>query len=465
MAEEIGALRAVLALESAAFDKGVASARRQLGALDGSFQRTGAQVGQFGQRMSRDATGGFRSLERSSNAARGGLQNFGYQVQDFAVQVAGGTSATRALSQQLPQLLSGFGLLGIVLGTTAAIAIPVASALFNIGESSAAAAERIKTLEGAISELKKINTNFDLSGVDVLITKYGELDAAVVLMLNRQREAKEQAVIESAKAAASSLGGEIEQINVILEAYDNFTKAALTDQGWAINAAAEAEALQFQFGLTTEGARDLIATLSDFRGVDGLEQTATAASGLIGKLEGSTLASDSLIDSLLAVEDAARQGANEMAGMSGFLGSAIDMASGLASKLWEAAGAAAAVRNASVDVPGGDGQIASAYGLYARTRSLAPELPIANAPTGATRPQQRPMDLGISSSRAGGGGAAQKEANELQREAARVFANTRTESEKYAAEVGKLNNLVSSGAVTQDTFNRKRHATPLCGDA
>ena len=48
MAEEIGALRAVLALESAAFDKGVASARRQLTVLEGGFQRTGGQVVQPG---------------------------------------------------------------------------------------------------------------------------------------------------------------------------------------------------------------------------------------------------------------------------------------------------------------------------------------------------------------------------------------------------------------------------------
>ena len=88
MAEEIGALRAVLALESAAFDKGVASARRQLGAMDGSLQRTGGQVVQFGQRVSRDGARAFNDLNRSAGASRAGLQNVGFQVQDLAVQIA-----------------------------------------------------------------------------------------------------------------------------------------------------------------------------------------------------------------------------------------------------------------------------------------------------------------------------------------------------------------------------------------
>ena len=64
-------------------------------------------------------------ISRSTGAMRAQFQNVGYQVQDFAVQVAGGTSATRALAQQLPQLLSGFGLWGVLLGTATAILVPL----------------------------------------------------------------------------------------------------------------------------------------------------------------------------------------------------------------------------------------------------------------------------------------------------------------------------------------------------
>jgi hypothetical protein len=154
MAEEIGALRAMLALESAAFDKGVASARRQLTGLDGSLKNTGGQVVQFGQRMSRDATAGFRAIGSASNGARAGLQNFGFQVQDVAVQIAGGTSATRALSQQLPQLLSGFGLFGVALGTASAVLIPLIGYLFKAGEATKSWSDELSLTSGSISSVQ-----------------------------------------------------------------------------------------------------------------------------------------------------------------------------------------------------------------------------------------------------------------------------------------------------------------------
>ncbi len=206
MAEEIGALRAVLALESAAFDKGVASARRQLTVLEGGLQRTGAQVGQFGQRMSRDATGGFRSLERSSNAARGGLQNFGFQVQDFAVQVAGGTSATRALSQQLPQLLSGFGLFGVLAGTAAAVLVPLVGYLFQAADATKSWVNELNVtggsisgVTGAVSALKGVQDQYN----DAITAQGGASSASAALVISNS--AKEFAARKSLLAVEIQL--------------------------------------------------------------------------------------------------------------------------------------------------------------------------------------------------------------------------------------------------------------------
>ena len=79
-----------------------------------------------------------------------GMQNVGYQVQDLAVQIGSGTSAFRALGQQLPQLLSGFGPVGIALGTISAVAIPVAGAIFTIGDSAKTANGQIDRLNTAL---------------------------------------------------------------------------------------------------------------------------------------------------------------------------------------------------------------------------------------------------------------------------------------------------------------------------
>ena len=192
MAEEIGALRAVLALESAAFDRGVAAARRQLSVLEGGLNKTGGQVAQFGQRMSRDATAGFRSLERSAASSRAGLQNFGFQVQDIAVQIAGGTSATRALAQQLPQLLSGFGLFGVALGTVSAVLIPLVGHLFKAGEATRSWADEISLtsgsisgVKGAISALETVQRTYN----DAIAASGGASSAAAALVIaNSERE-------------------------------------------------------------------------------------------------------------------------------------------------------------------------------------------------------------------------------------------------------------------------------------
>lgn len=64
-----------------------------------------------------------KSNQRVNNSFKGNagnIRNSAYQLQDLAVQIQGGTSVTTALSQQLPQLLSGFGLLGVVAGAAAA---------------------------------------------------------------------------------------------------------------------------------------------------------------------------------------------------------------------------------------------------------------------------------------------------------------------------------------------------------
>lgn len=100
-------------------------------------------------------SGNTQPLEQAVNRAEGALQsfsktadnvvpvNFGakvqqasYQIQDFAVQVASGTSATRAFAQQAPQLLSGFGTVGVILGTVAAIAVPLAGSFLAAGDAA-----------------------------------------------------------------------------------------------------------------------------------------------------------------------------------------------------------------------------------------------------------------------------------------------------------------------------------------
>jgi hypothetical protein len=86
--------------------------------------------------------------------AKGALQQAGYQVGDFAVQVTGGTNALQALGQQGSQFLGIFGPFGAVLGAALAIASAVGVAFSKMGEAANGASENVKSLSAALNDVE-----------------------------------------------------------------------------------------------------------------------------------------------------------------------------------------------------------------------------------------------------------------------------------------------------------------------
>ena len=106
---------------------------------------TNSRIGRFG--------GGLNRTVRPASAMQGQLRNLGFQLNDFATQVGAGTSASVALGQQLPQLLQGFGGLGIALSVIAAVGIPVATALRSMGDSGRDLTTIFGTLEPIVLQI------------------------------------------------------------------------------------------------------------------------------------------------------------------------------------------------------------------------------------------------------------------------------------------------------------------------
>lgn len=141
--------------------KGRATVRRTTTAMQADLDRTG------------------RSIVNMSSRGRFVVQNVSNQLGDMAVQLQGGTAAAKVMSQQLPQLFGGFGVLGGVLGTVAplfgtlaAVGIPVGAALLAMGSGAKDAAAEIKkidglTLDGARSALQEL-TSLQEKYVDAL---------------------------------------------------------------------------------------------------------------------------------------------------------------------------------------------------------------------------------------------------------------------------------------------------------
>jgi len=142
----IAGLQVGLGLDSAEFKKGADEAKKKAQELGQSLASNSTQTKGYSSAIN-DAAAAQKNFQYN-------LRNVGYQVQDFSVQVSAGTSATQALAQQLPQLLSGFGTMGVVLGTIAAVGIPVAIAAFNILNGN------IKSLEDATKDATSAANDF-----------------------------------------------------------------------------------------------------------------------------------------------------------------------------------------------------------------------------------------------------------------------------------------------------------------
>jgi len=433
----------------------------RLGVVGGDRARAEfASVGNAG----RDA---FRDIDSFSRSGSSGLKNFGFQVQDFAVQVGAGTSASQALAQQLPQLLSGFGLLGIALGTASAVLIPLGRAFLGAGEEAVALEKKLNTLEIAIKRLKDANENFDVSSLDRLIEKYGELDAAVWLMLSREQKLAESQAMAAARGLVENQGSALDDLIRQVNIYEQ-TQKRIAEAGADSAARGSREerlleivtALNDEYGMTVSKAQELSAAFDDFRGAESAAEMAQSTGVLVGLMSDTKLEATALYGELLSSQGALMELNAAGAGVRGWLGAAIDGAGDLAGQLWEAARAAfsvgqnqsaAAAARAAAQIAIDDGMVYSGRGGDPR-QFMAGESGSFNIEHFQV---PKPVGGGGRVRRSGGG---VPRISDDEREAARIFDETRTAAEKYGIELEKLNDLKASGALDSDTYNRAMEA-------
>ncbi len=142
---KLSALNVVITGDSSDLTSDLDKAKRELQSTQKVASKTKSSLGGLATGMTRAA--------KSSGAMTSRVQNASYQVADFAVQVTSGTSATRALAQQLPQLLGGFGMLGAVAGAAVAILVPMASAMSSLSAEGKDVAQVFGTLSPVMSAI------------------------------------------------------------------------------------------------------------------------------------------------------------------------------------------------------------------------------------------------------------------------------------------------------------------------
>ena len=170
-AQENGARSAaVLAAQLRAGSKASDEEKQKIGDLTGRLydMKTGAEGGAKG-------TGAWKSS----------MQQAGYQVQDFIVQVQGGQSALVAFAQQGSQLAGAFGPGGAVVGAFIALSSVIAGVLITSLNGGKTAMDALKDAAEAMDKV----INVSINGVAALSDKYAYLaktNAEVATLMRNQ---------------------------------------------------------------------------------------------------------------------------------------------------------------------------------------------------------------------------------------------------------------------------------------
>jgi hypothetical protein len=146
----------------------LAKQAKQLQTLGGSYRSASSEIRTFAYQLRQADDATLAQTEAMAFAGKRvnrlgvGLQQAGYQVGDFAVQLQGGTNAAVALGQQGSQLLGIFGPAGAIAGAALAITTAIVAPLIKANE------EAENLLDKVAESTEKYQTKLDMLkfGVD-----------------------------------------------------------------------------------------------------------------------------------------------------------------------------------------------------------------------------------------------------------------------------------------------------------
>lgn len=254
-------LNIVIAAQTGAAQSEIARLQAKLKGLDGSLGKSRRGANQMG-----DAVG--ETTRGMSKFAKSGLQQTGYQLGDFAVQVGGGTSALQAFGQQGSQLFGIFGAGGAIFGAFIAIVAAVGNAFLK-------SAEQAKDFGSATEDLaeatRKYNSAVDLTKVNEIEKTYGKVTASIAGLIQAQRvlaQVQERATFKKVQATLLKTVGTFDKV---IERQRRLTSTGV-DLGRSY------QRLASQFGDSTKSIGKEFGLAGDMLGVFGKKISAVASS-------------------------------------------------------------------------------------------------------------------------------------------------------------------------------------------
>lgn len=223
----------------------------------------GVTINQFGQVADVNS----RKLKRFGAV---GMQQVGYQVQDFAVQVQGGTSMLVALGQQGSQLLGIFGPAGAIAGMILAIGTGLVGALLAAGDATKKLSQDTEKLDEATSKLKGAFDTLSMTGKE-LEEMYGNMSVAATSLAYSQAQILAVSALKSFTDTSAGMGYELQGILESSEAISPVFREMLSVMGDTSEAFDTLEKLQRDFSTSfrstgddaIQAAKDISETLNE----------------------------------------------------------------------------------------------------------------------------------------------------------------------------------------------------------
>jgi len=261
-------LNIVIAAHTGQATSEINKVRSGLQSLDGQMKKSARGNNVYGKAVSENTRG-------LSKFAKSGLQQTGYQVGDFAVQVGGGTSALQAFGQQGSQLFGIFGAGGAIFGAVIAVVAAVGNAFLK-------GAEKAQDFGSATEDLTTATNNFkrsvDLTLIESIEEKYGKLSESVTKLVNAQRVLQQVQEKAAFKKVQSTLTETVATFDKVIE-----RQRRLTSTG--VDFGRPYQKLASQFGDSTKSIGKEFGLAGDMLGVFGRKIEAVASSSTKQQLE------------------------------------------------------------------------------------------------------------------------------------------------------------------------------------
>ena len=312
-------IHAVISADTKDFENALGRSKRSSVELAAALKLAGTQAGSFKPLASKAVTGlqGMKAAadgaKRSFGLAKNSTQQLGYQVQDIAVQLQGGTSAFTVFAQQGSQIAGIFGPGGAVIGAVIAVGAAIGGTLFN---SLVGAKEETKDWREEIDALVNSLRNLSLMELNDAAQQTQDIIESLTDRMARLRAQIDEEAEDGNWVAADKLEKKYGELNQQLQRYGLTLKDIGLQQGKLF---AMGDLAADKKGAS--GASDPIMTLQQqlqqrialIRQFDSLEVETLAAKLLLQKeqiaiaLENEAITKQEARDYQLAAEDQYQQ--------------------------------------------------------------------------------------------------------------------------------------------------------------